>query len=134
VGNPNKRKGDDAELKTLKWLKANGFPNTWKTRAGWDDDRGDVLVPHPLPGHAPVVVQVKDVAAPAWPKWHGQVADQVRNAQAAFGVILHKRRGSANPGDWNVVITGDQFIALLNGLGYHDPLPLPTETEDVPCS
>lgn len=121
MGNPNKRKGDAAELKAIKWIVANGFPKAWKTRAGWDDDRGDLIIPHPLPGHAPVIVQVKDVASPLWGKWHEQVRDQVRNAQGAFGVILHKRRGLGHPGDWNVVMTGDQFLHLMAGLGYQEP-------------
>lgn len=129
--NPNKAKGDRAERAVLRFLQSAGFPRTWKTRAGWDDDRGDVLVPYPTGEKGPVVVQVKDVATPLWSKWHEQVADQVRNAGAVFGVILHKRRGFSDPADWHVIMTGRQFAQLLDRLGYTDYAHMDTDEGDT---
>lgn len=120
--NPNKDKGDRAERSVLRYLHMAGFPRSWKTRAGWDDDRGDIVIPHPGGTAAPVVVQVKDVAKPTWTEWHRQVASQVHNAGASFGVIVHKRRGFSDPAQWNVVMTGAQFAEILTMVGYSEAL------------
>ena len=128
VANPNKAKGDRAERAVLSWLHRRGFASAFKTRAGWDDDRGDIVIPRgPF---ARAVVQVKDVASPLWSKWHAQVADQVSNAEAEVGVIIHKRRGIADPGQWNVVLTGDQFLDLLARVGYVREHIQQVDTED----
>lgn len=120
--NPNKQKGDRAERSVLRYLHMAGFPRAWKTRAGWDDDRGDIVIPHPSDSSRSVAVQVKDVAKPVWSKWHEQVAAQVRNAGAEFGVIVHKRRGISDPSQWHVVMTGAQFAEILTMVGYSEAI------------
>ena len=121
MSNPNKAKGDRAERAVVNWLRDRGLLHAFKTRAGFDDDRGDIVIPDPASDGeyaGAVVLQVKDVGNPLWSKWHAQVADQTTNARAALGVIVHKRRGVSDPGQWNVVMTGEQFLGILEELGY----------------
>lgn len=126
VPNPQKQKGDRAEAAVRDFLHAQGFREAFRTRAGWDDDRGDVIVPSRPGETAGMAVQVKDVASPAWKSWMAGLADQIRNGRHRHGVIWWKRRGSADPGTWTVMMTGDAFVDLLEDLGY------PREAPDGP--
>lgn len=117
--NANKAKGDRAEAAVRDYLHAQGFPQAFRTRAGWDDDRGDVIVP-PWPDKTSgMAIQVKDVASPAWKTWFAQLADQIRNGRHSHGVIWWKRRGSSDPGTWTVMMTGEEFVGLMDDLGYY---------------
>lgn len=105
MANPNKRKGDAAERK-VRDLVAARYPGSFKTRAGFNDDLGDVIVAHPA---GRVVLQIKDVAKPAWSMWFAQVAGQVatcsRESEGAVlgGLIVHKARGVGDPARWRAV-------------------------------
>ena len=123
--NANKAKGDRAERAVRDFLVAQGFTGTFKTRAGFDDDLGDVIVPRdPDPAtRSGFAVQVKDWATPAWKAWFSQLADQVRVGGHRHGVIWWKRRGSADPGTWTVMMAGDAFVDLLEDLGYPREAP-----------
>lgn len=115
MANPNKRKGDAAERKVRDRL-ALTFP-TKKTRAGFDDDLGDVIAETPRGLFA---FQVKDVASPQWKTWWEQLAAQIKNLrgntdkEVLGGAIVHKARGHGNAGKWRVIMELDQFIELLN--------------------
>lgn len=127
MANANKRKGDRAERAVRDWAVAR-YADSFKTRAGFNDDIGDVLVTHPA---GLIVLQVKDVASPAWSTWFNQLHSQVTaclnhvrgTRRVLGGVIVHKRRGSANPGNWRVVTTLDDMDTLITNAyaaGYLD--------------
>ena len=123
MANPQKSKGDRAEMAVRDYLQAQGFVHAFRTRAGWDDDHGDVVVPEKRSQPGGMAVQVKDVAKPAWKTWWIQLADQIRNGNHRHGVIWWKRRGHSDPGKWTVMMTGDAFVALLEDLGYPREAP-----------
>lgn len=115
--NANKSKGNRAE-RAVRDLVVERYPGSFKTRAGFDDDLGDVIVAF---GRARIVLQVKDVASALWKKWHEQVAGQVATCRAASrgipvlgGLIVHKRRGIADPAQWNAVGTLGDVLDLLD--------------------
>lgn len=123
MANRNKAKGDRAEMAVRDYLKAQGFTGAFRTRAGWDDDRGDVIVPLRRSQPGGMAIQVKDVATPAWKTWWEQLRDQVTNGNHDHGVIWWKRRGQADPGSWTVAMTGESFLGLLEDLGYPREIP-----------
>lgn len=124
MANSNKRKGDRAERAVRDWATSR-WPESFKTRAGFNEDLGDIIVSGvnqdgsgALPGR--VVLQVKDVASPKWAEWFKQLADQVATAvresapsRVIGGVIVHKVRGSADPGQWRAVTTLGDFMYLV---------------------
>lgn len=124
MANANKRKGDRAERAVRDWA-IQRWPESFKTRAGFNEDLGDVILTGPavdggvdLPGR--VVLQVKDVASPKWTQWFSQLADQVATAvresapaRVIGGVIVHKTRGSADPGQWRAVATLEGYMSAL---------------------
>ncbi|MGP6175407.1 hypothetical protein [Corynebacterium sp. A21] len=118
MANRNKQKGDRAERSVRDHVQK-AWPESFRTRAGFNDDLGDVIAETPA---GRIVLQVKDVATPVWKTWWAQLASQVTNCrresakQVLGGAIVHKARGQGNPGDWRVVMTLDQMIDLVQTL------------------
>lgn len=112
VSNPNKDKGDRAEAAVRDYVKAR-FPESWRTRAGWDDDRGDVVLDLLGDKTETHCIQVKDDAGGPGSPWFAKLAAQIVNGGHRGGVIWWKLRGKSDPGSWRVVMTGEQYLGLL---------------------
>lgn len=112
MGNPNKAKGDRAEKAVLDYV-LEYFPESWRTRAGWDDDRGDVVLDLLGDQTMTVALQVKDTGSvPGTPEFQALGA-QVAAGSHWSGVIWHKLRGKSHPKDWRVIMPGAVYIRLL---------------------
>lgn len=116
MANANKRKGDVAERAVRDYL-STLWP-TKKTRAGFDDDLGDVLADTPA---GRLVVQVKDVASPAWKTWYAQLADQVRVCRELSdgkpvlgGILVHKYRGHSQAEQWHAICRLEEFTDIID--------------------
>ena len=112
MGNANKAKGDRAEAAVRDYI-VEYFPESWRTRAGWDEDRGDIVLD--LLGDKVLTwaIQVKDVGSPSWREWFLQVAAQVKAGGHQGGVIWWELRGKGHPKDWRVVMTGEAYLHLM---------------------
>lgn len=116
MANANKRKGDAAERKVRDFV-TERWPSSFKTRAGFTDDLGDVIVEHPA---GRIVLQVKDVASPAWRTWFEQLASQVTTCERESdkdvlgGLIVHKARGVGDAGKWRAVAELDTVLDLIS--------------------
>ena len=115
--NANKQRGDRAE-RAVRDLVVERYPGSFKTRAGFDDDLGDIVVDF---HRSRVVLQVKDVASPLWRKWYEQLAAQVDTCRSSSGgiptlggLLVHKRRGIADAAQWNAVGTLGDVLDLLD--------------------
>ena len=118
MANVNKAKGDRAERAVRDWA-ARVFPGSFKTRAGFNDDLGDIVVD--LRGVARVVLQVKDVATPSWREWFTQLASQVLTCRRESGhipvlggLIVHKARGQSDAASWRAVGRLEDVMALVD--------------------
>lgn len=132
MAHPNKSKGDRAERAVRDFLRSNGFPRTERTRAGYTRDAGDL---HPCQG---LTVQVKDRAAYAWPEWLRQLRAQRAEAKADHAVLVLKRRGLGDAGEWLAVMPLSEMTRLLKAAGYgvlHDSAELwPDTPTESSCS
>lgn len=116
--NKNKQKGDRAERAVRDFI-CSKYPASFKTRAGFDDDLGDVIAMH---HSGALVLQVKDVAKPAWGMWFHQLATQIANCRTRFkgnttvqgGIIVHKTRGISDPSKWRAISTLGAHLDLLD--------------------
>lgn len=63
----------------------------------------------------PVAVECKDVATMALPAWLREAEVERGNKDALVGVVVHKRRGTADPADQYVTMTLLDFAALIAG-------------------
>lgn len=112
MANANKAKGDRAEA-AVRDLITEYFPESWRTRAGWDEDRGDVVLDVLGDQALTVAVQVKDTASrPGTPEFRA-LADQIKAGGSRWGVIWWKLRGKGDPRDWHVTMTGQEFLRLM---------------------
>lgn len=78
------------------------------------DDRGDIAGVRTIRGGR-VVVECKDVSRDALPAWIDEAEVERGNDDAVVGVVVHKRRGTANPADQFVTMTLETFVRLLEG-------------------
>jgi hypothetical protein len=62
-----------------------------------------------------VVIECKDVSRLDLSGWVREAQVEAGNDDALLGAVVHKRRGTANPGDQYVTMTVDDLIALLIG-------------------
>ena len=117
MANRNKAKGDRAERAVRDWA-AQRWPGSFKTRAGFNEDLGDIVAATPA---GRMVLQVKDVASPSWTAWFRQLAAQVStlrresqgDTEVLGGVIVHKLRGKADPANWRAVATLEDLAELV---------------------
>ena len=113
--NKNKAKGDRAERAVRDYLKEI-WPGTFRSRAGFNNDLGDVIADTP---RGLLCIQVKDVATPQWKTWFTQLEDQVQTLRANTtkpvigGILIWKARGSADPATWRAITTLNQLPQLI---------------------
>lgn len=77
-------------------------------------DRGDISGVRTATGDR-VVIEVKDVVRTELGAWVAEADTERGNDDAAVGIVIHKRRGKGNPGDWYVAGTLRDLVALLGG-------------------
>lgn len=119
---PQKRKGSAAELAVAKWLRRLGWIHAERSRAGWQDDRGDI---DGMPG---VVVEVKNEKKIDIPGYLRELEVEIENAKAWTGTVIIKRRGSTNVDDWYAVMPAKIWGELMLMLDQPHPNPVtPTD-------
>jgi len=62
-----------------------------------------------------LVLEVKDCARQSLPEWVAEAHTEASNDDALAGVVVAKRRGTQNPGQYWVHMTLDDLLALLTG-------------------
>jgi hypothetical protein len=107
VTSPQKRKGSAAELAVAKWLRKLGWVHAERSRAGWQDDRGDI---DGMPG---VCIEVKAEKKIDIPGYLRELEVEIENAKAWTGTVIIKRRGSMNVDDWYAVMPAKIWAELL---------------------
>lgn len=107
MSNAAKAKGSGAERDSVKWLKDNGFKYADRRLAGATLDKGDISG---IPG---VTIEIKNHAKMDLAGWLEELATEMANDDAWTGVVLHKRRGKGNPGEWYATMPGQVWLELL---------------------
>ncbi len=62
-----------------------------------------------------IVIECKDVARMDLPKWVREARVEAENADALIGVVVHKRRGVATPGEQWCTMTLSDLTTILKG-------------------
>lgn len=116
-----RRKGTAAESAVAAYLRANGFPYADRAPMRGKNDCGDI---DGIPG---CVIEVKNHQAMDLAGWLDEAEAEAaravrpslpsepaaRSAWRPLGIVWHKRKGKASPGDWYVTMTGETFAELL---------------------
>ena len=90
-----------------KWLNDGGFPPARRTGAGWTDDRGDIE------GIVDLTVEVKNEKRIDLPGYIRELEAEMMNRDTQLGVVMVKRRGSADPDDWYAVLPGWLWLKMI---------------------
>lgn len=102
----SKIKGSQAERDVVKWLKQ-WFPYADRRLAGATLDKGDISG---IPG---VTIEIKNHATMKLAEWLGELEVEMKNDKAWTGVVLHKRKGKSDVGQWYCTMPANVWIELL---------------------
>ena len=106
MSNPAKAKGSGAERAVVTWLKQ-WFPYADRRLAGAALDKGDVSG---IPG---VTIEVKNQAAMKLSEWVGELETEMKNDNAWTGVVIHKKKGKTDVGEWYAIMPAKVWVDLL---------------------
>lgn len=109
--NPPKKRGTAAESAVVAWLRANGHEGARRNAPAGAKDCGDIFgVESPCTArgpdpHDPVVIEVKAYKNLARGINEGlaELEAEKRNAGTVHGVLVVKRPGKGDPGEWLAV-------------------------------
>lgn len=107
TGAASRRRGADAERAVVNWLRDNGYPDARRYLAGDGRQPGDIDA---IPG---VVIEVKDVAASAWPSWCTQADNAAGPDRVA--IVVRRTRGNRDVGAWSARWRAPQSAAWWCG-------------------
>jgi Holliday junction resolvase len=97
MASSEKRKGNAAERAVVDYLKKHGYPQARRTQAGTRGDIGDI---DGVPGFA---IEVKNHARLDLAGWVAQMLAEIDEKGVENGVVIAKKRGTSNPGDWYAI-------------------------------
>lgn len=104
-----KAKGSKAERDVVAYLKK-WFPYVDRRLAGATLDKGDISG---IPG---VTIEIKNHARLDLSGWLAELQTEMNNDKAETGVVIHKRKGKGNVGDWYATMPVSVWIELIRRL------------------
>jgi hypothetical protein len=107
-----KQKGTAAETAVVNWLKEQGRKHVERRSLNGSSDRGDVAG---LPG---VVIEVKNHKAMKLSEWLSELEVEMHNDKADTGVVIHKKSGTTNVGNWYATMPVAVWFGLIEEAGY----------------
>lgn len=110
TGRSSRAKGYAGENAVVKWLRDNGFGYAERRRAGASKDTGDIV--GVIPG---LVIEVKNHARLTLAEWVDQLKQEMNNFDppAWSGVVIHKRKGTTDVGDWYATMPAAVWLELV---------------------
>ena len=107
MSSASKRKGSQAERDVVAWLKANGYKYADRRLAGATLDKGDIS------GVLGVTIEIKNHARLDLAGWLAELEVEMKNDNAWTGVVIHKRKGKGDVGEWYATLPVKVWLALL---------------------
>lgn len=107
----NKAKGAKAENDVAKAYRDDGYDEADRRVRNGKNDRGDIA------GVPQVCTEVKAEVSYAGKLsgWLAEAETERENAGATLGVVWHKKKGTTNPLEWYVTMTGETWLEVLKG-------------------
>ena len=107
MGATERRKGNKAEQDVARFLRSQGFKATTSRSEQGFQGGSDIVT------NLPLAIEVKDHARLDLSGWWAQASAQADGDE--LPVILHKRRGFADPGRWWCTMDGHTFAQIMRG-------------------
>ena len=112
MSTPSKNKGSGFEREIVQYLREQGWTGAERTRAGWQDDRGDI------DGVIGVTLECKNQKAMTLAGWIDELIVEMANANNTMGAVVHKRKGVTDAGNYYASLPLKTFVQLLKEAGY----------------
>lgn len=107
--NKPKKKGTAAETAVVRYLNENDIEASRNPLSG-NKDIGDIKTSYPI------AIEVKNVSRMDLSTWIREATAEKLNSGSAIGVVWHKKKGTQDPGQWYVSMTGNDFMNMLKML------------------
>lgn len=107
-----KQKGTAAETAVVNWLKKQGRKSVERRSLNGILDRGDIA------GIPCVVIEVKNHKEIKLSEWLKELEVEIKNDKADTGVVIHKKRGTTDVGEWYATLPVELWYKLLKEAGY----------------
>jgi hypothetical protein len=121
-GRANRRKGHDTERQLARWFRTQGWPGAERAvRTGFTAADRAVADPGDITGMPGLVVQAKYVAREQIDSWMAETEQQRAAAGADYGLLVVRRTGRADPGQWWVWLPLRGLTRIATGLGVPAP-------------
>ena len=108
----SKQKGTAAETAVVNYLKSKGRKHVERRSLSGSSDRGDIAG---VPG---VVIEVKNHARMELSQWLSELEVEMANDKADTGVVIHKKKGTTDVGQWYATMPVDVWYDLAKEAGY----------------
>lgn len=108
----SKQKGTAAETALVNWLKKQGEKHVERRPLNGSADRGDIAGIHD------VVIEVKNTVRMELSGWLAELAVEMNNDKANTGVVVHKKKGTTDVGEWYATLPVKVWYKLLKEAGY----------------
>jgi hypothetical protein len=108
----SKQKGTAAETAVVNYLKSRGRAHIERRSLNGSNDRGDIAG---IPG---VVIEVKNHARMELSQWLSELEVEIGNDNANTGVVIHKKKGTTNVGEWYATMPVSVWFDLIEEAGY----------------
>jgi len=118
-GKANRTRGHQAERDVCKYLRANGWPHAERAvRAGFAVSSRSVADPGDITGTPGLTWSVKDCAREYIDTWMDELDDMCDHATtvSTLGLLVVKRRGRADPGQWWCWLADTTLTTLADGM------------------
>lgn len=107
-----KQKGTAAETAVVNYLKSKGRKHIERRSLNGSLDRGDISGMHG------VVMEVKNHARMELSQWLSELEVEMGNDNAETGVVIHKKKGTTDVGQWYATMPVDVWHDLVKKAGY----------------
>lgn len=108
----SKNKGSAFEREVVQFLREQGWDGAERTRAGWQDDRGDI------DGVVGVTFECKNQKSMDLAGWIDELDIEMQHGNNSVGAVVHKRRGVTDPRGYYASLPLGVFVTLLKEAGY----------------
>lgn len=107
-----KQKGTAAETAVVNWLQSKGRKHVERRSLNGVNDRGDIA------GIPCVVIEVKNHKSMELSQWLSELKVEMQNDKADTGVVIHKKRGTTDVGEWYATMPVHVWFKLIEDAGY----------------
>jgi hypothetical protein len=109
MANPSGQKGTKGESDRVKYLRGRGWRYATRIPKAGARDKGDIILDQAVP----VMVESKETRSFTPAAFIKEMDVQIANAEAEFGFVIWKKRGTTDVGQYYALTTVEQMMNLV---------------------